>query len=160
MMILILPLVVVSMSTSTAPEASVSVDEMVVATSPRAAQVRLADALAAADSIDSVRAQRNTVTFAITRGERRIDLVATTKQGRVVQIVERDRGITADELGSLSWLAESMQETIAVTHLSVDEDGAVTLTTDQGVRYMAIPGRGSGGNAAVEARWAAEWNQG
>src|SRR5687767_15805520 len=127
MMILILPLVVVSLSTSTAPEASVSVDEMVVSTSPRAAQVRLADVLAAADSLDSVRAQRNTVTFAITRRDRRVDLVATTKQGRVVQIVERDRGIDdafdADELGSLSWLTELMQETTAVTHLSVDEDG-------------------------------------
>ena len=160
MMILILPFVVVSMTTSSAPEARAEVDEMVVSTSPRAAQVRLADALGAADSIDSVHAKGSTVTFAITRGDRRIDLVATTQQGRVVQIVERDRGISADELGSLSWLVDTMQSTVAVTHLSVDEDGAVMLTTDQGQRYMAIPGRGSGGNASVEARWAAEWNQG
>ena len=34
------------------------------------------------------------------------------------------------------------------------------LTTDEGVRYMAIPGRGSGGNAEVEARWAAEFDVG
>ena len=37
-----------------------------------------------------------------------------------------------------------MKQTIAVTSLDVDEDGAVTLTTADGLRYMAIPGRGSG----------------
>ena len=52
-----------------------------------------------------------------------------------------------------------MKETVAVTRLEVDEDGAVTLTTNEGMRYMAIPGRGSGGNAAAEARWAGEWDR-
>jgi hypothetical protein len=126
----------------------------------RTAQVQLADALGNADSIDSVHGEGNTFTFAITRGERRIDIVATTSQGEVSLVVEHEHRLDDDvELGSLSWLADTMAETVAVTRLEVDEDGAVTLTTDQGTRYMAIPGRGSGGNAAVEARWAGEWNR-
>ena len=51
-----------------------------------------------------------------------------------------------------------MKDSAAVTRLVVDDDGAVTLETSDGLRFMAIPGRGSGGNAAVAARWAAEWN--
>jgi hypothetical protein len=50
------------------------------------------------------------------------------------------------DLGGLSWLAETMKSTTAVTRLAVDEDGAVLLTTSDGQRFMAIPGRGSGGN--------------
>ncbi len=37
-------------------------------------------------------------------------------------------------------------------------DGAVTIITSDARRYMAIPGRGSGGNIAVEAQWAAAWD--
>ena len=124
----------------------------------RSAQVQLADALGAADSIDSVHGEGNTFTFAITRGDRRFDLVATTAEGEVSLVVERARRFDDVELGSLDWLVDTMQETVAVTRLDVDEDGAVTLTTDEGTRYMAIPGRGSGGNAAASARWAGAWN--
>jgi hypothetical protein len=54
-----------------------------------------------------------------------------------------------------------MKETVAVARLEVDRDGAVTVVTSDGQKYMAIPGRGSGGsNEAVEARWAAEWDRG
>ena len=141
---------------------SMAAVDMPTPTKERTAQVQLADALASADSIDSVHANGEAFTFTITRGDRRIDLVATAggDGGAVTLVVERDRGFDEGGAGGLTWLVDTMRETIAVIRLDVDDDGAVTLTTDQGMRYMAIPGRGSGGNAAVEARWAAEWNEG
>ena len=154
MLIAILPFIAMSNDVLTMAAA-----EMPSPTKQRTAQVQLADALGSADSIDSVQGHGNTFTFAITRGERRLDVVATTREGEVTLVVERKRRVDDVELGNLSWLADTMKETVAVTRLEVDEDGAVTLTTDQGTRYMAIPGRGSGGNDAVEARWAGEWNR-
>ena len=74
----------------------------------RSAQVQLADALGAADSIDSVHGEGNTFTFAITRGDRRFDLVATTAEGEVSLVVERARRFDDVELGSLDWLVETM----------------------------------------------------
>lgn len=123
----------------------------------RSAQVRLADLLADADSIDSVRANKHEFTFAIERGDTPFEIVATTDlRGVVIEVVARER-IAADvDLGTLSWLADTMKQTTAVTRLAVDEDGAVLLTTSDGMRYIAIPGRGSGGNDEVEARWAAD----
>ena len=156
MMIAILPLIAVSLGT---PDDSMPELTMVV-TSPRSAQVRLADLLGNADSIDGVRGDRNTFTFSITRADDAFELVATTSAGGdVTDIVIRDRVRANAGFGGLSWLVETMQETVAVTQLHVDEDGAVTLTTNEGMRYMAIPGRGSGGNDAVEARWAAAWDR-
>jgi hypothetical protein len=155
MLIGILPLV--AMSSEALTTAAV---ELPTPSSMRAAQVQLADALANADAIDSVAGRDHTFTFVITRGDHRLDLVATSDDaGDVIQFVERDRGFDGALLGGLSWLADTMKETVAVTRLEVDEDGAVTLTTDEGMRYMAIPGRGSGGNAAAEARWAGEWDR-
>ena len=134
---------------------------------PRAAQVRLAEVLGGADSIDSVVATANgrNVTFAVSHGDEAFDVVAhTDKRGTVIalEIVPADRLV--GEVGPLSWLASEVVEATAVTRLAVDEDAAVTITTNDGRRYMVIPGRGSGGapraatNTAVEARWAAEWN--
>ena len=126
----------------------------------RAPQVRLADELADADSIDSVHASDHVFTFAIERGDTPYEIVATTDRRGVVIDVEAHERMAADfDLGGLSWLAETMKSTTAVTRLAVDEDGAVMLTTADGARYMAIPGRGSGGsNDEVEARWAAEFD--
>ncbi|HEY5921541.1 MAG TPA: hypothetical protein VIV11_07710 [Kofleriaceae bacterium] len=153
-MIAILPLVAMSSDVFTT-----AAMDMPTPSKQRTAQVQLADVLANADSIDSVQAKDSTVTFTITRGDRRIDVVATTAASHeVTLVVERERGFDDGGMGGLTWLVDTMRETIAVTRLDVDEDGAVTLTTDQGMRYMAIPGRGSGGDADVEARWAAEWN--
>ncbi len=143
------------------PLIALSIDAFEAAAVPPAktAQVQLADALATADSIDGVRGRDATFTFAITRGDHHLDIIATTVAGDVVRVVERERGFDALSVGGLSWLADTMRETVAVSRLDVDEDGAVTLTTSDGMRYMAIPGRGSGGNGAVEARWAAEWDR-
>jgi hypothetical protein len=106
------------------------------------------------------------VTFEIVEGGEAIDLVATVKAGEVVELTRHDRGPAlgwdgsedGEERGGLAWLGDVMKEATAVTKLVVDRDGAVTLITSDGQRYMAIPGRGSGGNAAVEARWADAWN--
>lgn len=170
MLIAILPLVAISID---AVEARVAPsDDAVVAaigsddaaTAPasspatRTAQVQLAELLGAADSVESVTAHGNAFTFVITRGDHRVDLIAATRAGEVTSVLEHDRGQYELAVGSLSWLVATMQDTIAITRLDVDEDGAVTLTTSDGARYMAIPGRGSGGNAAVEARWAGEWD--
>ena len=135
-------------------------------TSGRDAQVKLADTLAEAESIEAVIPRHHRVTFAIVDSGEAIDLVATVKGGEVVELTKHDRGPAlgwdgsedGSEQGGLSWLADVMKETTAVTKLVVDRDGAVTLITSDGQRYMAIPGRGSGGNTAVESRWADAWN--
>lgn len=132
----------------------------------RDAQVKLADTLAEAESIEAVIPRRDQVAFDLVDAGVAKELVVTTKHGEVVAVSMRDVGPalgwdgTEDgaERGGLSWLADVMKETTAVTRLVVDRDGAVTLITSDGQRYMAIPGRGSGGNAAVESRWADAWN--
>lgn len=156
MLIAILPLVV--MTSGVVEAEAMRSDTPVAQSAQRTAQVQLVDALANADSIDSISGRGNTFTFAITRGDEHVDVVVTTSQHKVVGVVERARAFDAYELANLSWLIDTMQETTAIVRLDVDEDGAVTMTTDAGMRYMAIPGRGSGGNAAVEARWAGEWD--
>ncbi len=128
----------------------------------RVAQVRLAEVLGTAEGIHSVSAKGADVTFVINRGEQVFRVVATTTRTREVtalSIIPINDG--ALELGGgLSWLASELEGVTAVTRLVADEDGAVTIITNDNRRYMAIPGRGSGGNAAVESRWAAEWNRG
>jgi hypothetical protein len=156
----ILPLVIVAATVSSANESRA---EQVVAGSPRAAQARLAEALADADSIESVTSDRghHHVTFAIARaGEKYAVIVATGKRGVVVGVETHDVGPAGADAGSLSWLVDAMQNTPAITRLVVDEEGAVTLVTSDAQRFMAIPGRGSGGtgNIMVESRWAASWD--
>jgi hypothetical protein len=157
MLLHLIPLVAVSMASNHAPVASAGIVE-------RSAQVQLADMLGSADSIDEVRAHGHTFTFLIERAddsghEAPFAIVATTGDaGNVISVVEHARVASDMDLGGLSWLAETMQQTVAITTLEVDEDGAVMLTTNDGMRYMAIPGRGSGGNAEVDARWAAEFD--
>ena len=133
-----------------------------VVTSPRVAQVRLAETLAEADAIESVVARGRTVTFVIVRDGETFDVVAKTKKsGEVTSLaIAHARTELAVQLHGLTWLASELAEVSAITRLVVDGDGAVTINTDDGRRYMAIPGRGSGGaNVAAEARWAAAWSE-
>jgi hypothetical protein len=140
--------------------------EREVVSSPRVAQVRLAETLAQAESIESVtgRFDRRTgerrVTFVIVRDGSTFEVAArTTKSGEIVAIAIEPAPDVVAQLHGLTWLASELAEVTAVIALAVDDDGAVTLSTDDGRRYMAIPGRGSGGsNVAAEARWAAQWN--
>lgn len=155
MLIAILPLLAMSSDALTAAAV-----DLPTPARARAAQVQLADALATADAIDSVAGRDHTFTFVIARGDQRVELIATSDEtGEVMKLVEHERGVVGVELANLAWLADTMKDTVAVTRLEVDEDGAVTLTTDEGMRYMAIPGRGSGGNAAAEAHFAGEFDR-
>lgn len=162
MLLHLIPLVAVSMTANTAQAASET-----AAMSERSAQVQLADMLANVDSIDAVRASGHTFTFLVehadaTGYEAPFAIVATTDEaGKVISVVERERQPRDMDLGGLSWLVETMQQTIAITKLDVDDDGAVTLTTNDGQRYMAIAGRGSGGdgNIEVDAHWAGEFDR-
>lgn len=167
MLNLILPLI--SAVLGVAPPAASTADVGVVdargdevawrATSPRGAQVRLAEALAEADAIHAIAGRGRTVTFAIDHGGAAIELAVTTgARGEVLRVDRARRGDALGGPGGLSWLAPELAETTAVTRLVVDDDGAVTILTSDRRRYVAIPGRGSGGNAAVSARWAAAWD--
>jgi hypothetical protein len=138
-----------------------------VVSSPKVAQVRLAETLANAEAIESVTAHGRAITFVIVRDGQTFDVTAQTKKsGEIISLMIAaggPLGAPADELAvelhGLTWLGSELAEVSAVTRLVVDEDGAVVIRTDDGRRYMAIPGRGSGGaNVAAEARWAAAWN--
>ncbi len=163
MLTAILP--VISLSVSLARPVTGASDEVV--TTPRAAQVRLAEVLAEADAIHGVsragirtRRGQHVISFAIDRGDIALRIDATTRtSGEVISLTIVPAGPAQGDLGSLSWLAPELAQTTAITRLTVDEDGAVTITTNDDRAYMAIPGRGSGGaNAAASARWAAAWN--
>ena len=124
------------------------------------AQQQLAGALADADSVDAVTADRahHTVTFAIDRAGEAYEIVARiADDGDVEQVTVRDRGLGHPGLGPLSWLVDAMAESTAVVRLDVNAEGAVTLVTDAGEAYRARPGRGDG-NDAVRARWEAMWD--
>lgn len=127
----------------------------------RDAQVRLADVLADAESVDAVIGKHGRVTFELVRDGDEVEAIARTQKGAVTELVLHDLGPAEDiaEDAGLSWLSDVMKDTTAVTKLLVDRDGAVTLVTADNQRFMAIPGRGSGGNAQVEARWAASWDR-
>jgi hypothetical protein len=132
----------------------------------RAAQVRLADVLGDSDAVTAVIAKHRAVAFEYVRSGEAFEAIARTRHGELITLDVRDVGPALGwdgsedgvERGGLAWLGDIMRETVAVTRLDVDSDGAVTLVTSEGQKYMAIPGRGSG--AAVEARWAAEWDRG
>lgn len=130
-----------------------------VVTAPRVAQVRLAETLAEAESIEAVFARGKQITFVIVDDGATLNVTADTKKGEVISFaITRARDLPV-QLHGLTWLGSELAEVMAVTRLVADADGAVTITTDDGRRYMAIPGRGSGGaNVAAEARWAAAWN--
>jgi hypothetical protein len=149
----ILPIVSFAMSSAA------SADEVV--STPKVAQVRLAETLADAEAIESVAAHGHAITFVVVREGETFDVTAQTKKsGEVITLtIARSQDLAA-QLHGLTWLGTEMADVSAITRLVVDGDGAVTIATDDGRRYMAIPGRGSGGsaNAAAEARWAAAWS--
>ncbi len=103
---------------------------------PLHAQHMLADALATAESVDWVIA-----------GNHRVSVIG-------LEII--DAGPGPLEPGDLSWLTDVIKDRASITRLLVTTDGNVTLVTDDGEQYQALPGHGS--NASVEARWAASWN--
>ncbi|HUJ60327.1 MAG TPA: hypothetical protein VLX92_17620 [Kofleriaceae bacterium] len=124
-------------------------------------QAELAGALADANSVDWVRAdpEHRAVRFGIDRAGEAYEVIATVRaDGTLASVTVHDAGRGTTGLGPLSWLVDVMRETAAVTQLSVDADGEVTLVTDDGLRYLAIPGRDGSHNDAVEARWGAAWN--
>jgi len=124
-------------------------------TTPHAAQARLAEALADADAVDWVRADDHTFTFAIDYKGDAVHLVATTSGHEIVSLAIRNAGRATRELDGLSWLTGEMHDVASITRLWV-RDGRVMLATRDGRRYVMLPGHGT--NAAVEARWAAEWD--
>lgn len=128
---------------------------------PRTAQVRLAEALAEADAIFAVTVRGAAITFELEREGHAYDVVVATRPrrgGAIVALEVHDLGAAHGVPNSLGWLGDELADATAVTSVSADDDGAVTLTTSDGRAYMVIPGRGSGGNTAVEARWAATWS--
>ena len=158
----LLPLLSVALSTGAGLGAGV--EAPVVVTAPRTAQVQLAVALSEADAIHAVRARGGAIVFEIEREGRATEITVRTKgkgarSGNVTALTITDLGPALGGAGNLSWLGAELLDATAVTALSSDEDGAVTITTSDGRAYMAIPGRGSGGNTGVEARWAAEWDR-
>jgi hypothetical protein len=138
---------------------SIGGDPPIVVTAPRTAQVQLAVTLSEADAIHAVTARSGSIVFAIDRDGEAYEIVATTRKRAVIGLTITDVGPAIGTIGGLTWLGAELADVTAVTALSADGDGAVTITTNDGRAYMAIPGRGSGGNAAASARWAAAWNQ-
>lgn len=145
--------------------------------SPRGAQARLAELIGDADAVHSISVRRakasskNVKVTAVTAIEVALDhdstafrvVVTVDARGVVTSIAIDERGTSAFELGSLSWLSSEIANANAITRIAVDEDDAVTLTTDAGDAFMIIPGRGSGGslsagNDAASSRWAAAWD--
>jgi hypothetical protein len=137
--------------------------------SPRGAQVRLAEVIGEADAIHSISVRRakassskvNAIELSLDREDTAYRITAQiTARGEVIALSLDERGPAFGELGSLSWLSSPIANATAITRIAVDDDDAVTLTTDAGDAFMIIPGRGSGGagNEATAARWAAAWD--
>src|SRR6188768_1589821 len=102
-----------------------------VVSSPRVAQVRLAETLAEADAIESVSARGRTVTFVIVRDGETFDITAKTKKsGEVTSLaIAHAHTELAVQLHGLTWLSSELAEVSAITRLVVDDDGAVTIKT-------------------------------
>ncbi|MFN0253650.1 MAG: hypothetical protein ACKV2T_42675 [Kofleriaceae bacterium] len=145
--------------------------------SPRGAQARLAELIGSADAVHSISVRRSTepstssgkakpastIAFevALDRDATTYRITATVNaRGEVIGIALDEGGSSFGDVGSLSWLSPAIANANAITRIAVDEDDAVTLTTDAGDAFMIIPGRGSGGagNEAASARWAAAWD--
>jgi len=128
-----------------------------VAEAAPAAQARLASLLVTADSIDSLETSATSAIFAIERAGEAFTIVATTSDaGAITALAVTDAGPATPEGGALSWLGPELVDATAIATV-LTSDGAVTLVTSEGRYYRAIAGRGP--NVAVEARWAAAWDQ-
>ena len=161
----LLPLISIALGLSMPAQGADPAEEpsVIVVTTPKIAQVRLAEELAEADAIHAIGRRGQTIVFTIDRDGEALEVVVGVRtrgktRGQVASLSIRPVGPATGDYGSLSWLGAELADATAVTALAIDEDGAVTITTSDGRAYMAIPGRGSGGNAAVEARWAAAWD--
>ncbi len=163
-MMILLPLVSVAMQPATeAPPALES-------SSPRGAQGRLAEMIGEADAVHAITARRTRASLSLDvsldHDDTAYTVVATVDaRGAVTAITIHERGAAFGELGSLSWLSPAIANANAITRITVDEDDAITLTTDAGEAFQIIAGRGSGGaggstvgNEATAARWAAAWD--
>ena len=129
-------------------------------TSPRVAQVRLAETLAEADAIRLAQARPGSITFAITRAGTPLEVVVTTRKGEVAALAIAPAAASKELAGDLGWLGEELANVTAIVRITVDADGAITLVTSDGRRYLVTAARAgsAGGNEAVDARWAGEWN--
>jgi hypothetical protein len=142
--------------------------EIEVVASPKAAQVRLAEALSEADAIETVEVSRGgrdkaaTVTFSIVRGGELLRVAATTSRGgEIASLSIEPVGPAAAELHGLTWLAAEVADATAIVRLTPADRGGVLLSTNDGRRYLVGPPRGPRtGNEAVEARWGAAWSNG
>ena len=154
MLLAALPLVSVAVTVSApAPSVEAAIARPVerVAT-PRVAQVRLAETLAEAEAIESVHARGRAVTFEVIHDGVTLALTATVRPtGEVVALTIAPAPPLAAQLHGLTWLGEELAHATAVTRLVIDDDGAVTIATHEGQRYIAIPGRGSGGASVAHA---------
>ena len=130
-----------------------------VVTPPRVAQVQLAEALASADSIESVSTDGRMISFAIVRDGVLVWLAATTdRDGAITSLVIEPAGPVGAELHSLSWLSTELQDATAVVRLVPSAQG-VLLSTNDGRRYLVSPQQAPRtGNEAVDARWGAAWS--
>src|SRR5258708_36267025 len=92
----------------------------------------LAGALADADSVDWVRADRahHTITFGIDRAGEAYRLVVTTDGGAVTALAIRDVGRGSFAIGQLTWLSDEMRDVEAIARVDVDAHGHVTLLTN------------------------------
>jgi hypothetical protein len=151
MMLALLPLVAVAAAGGLAPPE--------VTTSPRTAQVQLAEALTGADSIESVEARGHTIAFSIVRDREVFRVVATTaRRGEIVALAIEPAGPAGAELHGLTWLAAELADATAIVRLVPSDGGGVLLSTSDGRRYLVTPQRfPRTGNEAVEARWGAAW---
>jgi hypothetical protein len=152
MMLALLPLVTAAAAGALAPAPEVT-------TSPRAAQVQLAEALTGADSIESVEARGRTITFSIVRDREMFRVAATTaRRGEIVSLAIEPLGPAGAELHGLTWLAAELGDATAIVRLVPSDQGGVLLSTSDGRRYLVTPQRlPRTGNEAVEARWGGAW---
>lgn len=115
--------------------------------SPSNPQLRLAEALADADSIDCVRTDRagGSVTFGIEHAGEAYEIVASIgPDGDVTAVHTSDAGRGTRALGPLSWLADAMSREAAVMRLELDEHGGATVVTDDGARFVVATACGVG----------------
>lgn len=158
MMILLVPLISLAVQ---------PIQPAIETPSPRGAQARLAELIGEADAVHTIIPLRTKskhprlrgIGIALDRDGMAYNIVANINaKGEVTSLVVNERCAAYGELGNLSWLSPEIASATAITRITADEDDAVTLTTDAGEAFMIIPGRGSGGNSAVSARWAAAWD--
>jgi hypothetical protein len=158
----LLPAIVAALASSHSHAPQLEAPARALQTHTQDAGGRLAAALADASAIDWVAANDSTITFGIERGDATLRLTVTVRDAGAISsfaVVPVDGAShTLGARGVLSWLGGELRDAPAISRLDVDAEGIIALRTSDGRRYRALPARIAGGNAAVEARWAAEWD--